>query len=399
MIRKPVLALLTALTVLLGGLILSTPAGAVIDSATIVPSPNPGTGNPNQDTLYSVSCVTSSWCIAVGDNNNGVSTETMMLMWDGSTWTPTTGNEQSRQFLFSVSCVTTSSCIAVGTKNYPAHVLALSWDGATWSDVSSSDTGVLTSVSCLTTTSCWAVGYNKNGSVDQTFILQWDGSSWSQSVSPNVGADSNYLNSVSCVSATSCIAVGYLYNGGAHQTLTMTWDGTTWAVANSPNPGSGFMGNTLASVSCVNASSCVAVGAYKTGSVSQTLILNWDGSAWTQIASPNHGANSSDLDSVSCVSASVCVAVGKYNNDAHRNQSFVLDWDGSTWTEVSSPSTQATYLTSVSCADATSCFAVGHWDGPPLGSINQTFTMLLAGQESATTTTVSADPVAPAFTG
>jgi hypothetical protein len=159
------------------------------------------------------------------------------------------------------------------------------------------------------------------------------------------------------------------------------------------------MGNTLASVSCVNASSCVAVGAYKTGSVSQTLILNWDGSAWTQIASPNHGANSSDLDSVSCVSASVCVAVGKYNNDAHRNQSFVLDWDGSTWTEVSSPSTQATYLTSVSCADATSCFAVGHWDGPPLGSINQTFTMLLAGQESATTTTVSADPVAPAFTG
>jgi hypothetical protein len=45
------------------GVVVSTPAGAVVDSATIVPSPNAGTSN---DRLLSVSCVSVTECVAVG---------------------------------------------------------------------------------------------------------------------------------------------------------------------------------------------------------------------------------------------------------------------------------------------------------------------------------------------
>ena len=405
MIRKPVLALLTVLAVLLGGVVMSTPSGAVTDSATIIPSPNPGPRNPNADTLRSVSCMSSSWCVAVGDDNTGLGNETMVLMWDGSTWTPVTSpNPLARQSLLSVTCLTTSWCMAVGSKGSPADTFAVIWDGASWTETSVPITGTLGSVSCVSASSCVAVGSSGSFALNQTLILDWDGSTWTQATSPNVGADSNYLNSVSCVSASSCVAVGYYFSGGAHQTLAMVWNGTAWAIISSPSPGSGYFGNVLSSVSCRSATSCVAVGKYKSGSTFQTLVANWDGITWTQATSPNSGTKDNELTSVTCVSATTCVAVGSYQNDSSQGQTLVLDWDGSDWTRASSPSSpspSATHLTSVSCADATSCFAVGYWFGPPFDSIAQTFTLLLAGHEPPATTTTSAsvDPLAPAFTG
>jgi hypothetical protein len=61
MVRRSVLAMF-AVTAIVFGVVVSTPAGAVVDTAVIVPSPNAGTS----DRLLSVSCVSVAECVAVG---------------------------------------------------------------------------------------------------------------------------------------------------------------------------------------------------------------------------------------------------------------------------------------------------------------------------------------------
>ena len=81
MIRRSVLAMFAVMAIVLGGVVVSTPAGAVVDSATIVPSPNAGTSD---DQLKSVSRVSASECVAVGSTNTGNNIyETLVLSLTG----------------------------------------------------------------------------------------------------------------------------------------------------------------------------------------------------------------------------------------------------------------------------------------------------------------------------
>jgi hypothetical protein len=82
MVRRSVLAMVAVMAIVLGGVVVSTPAGAVVDSATIVPSPNAS----NRDQLLSVSCVSSLECVAVGLSNTGAALETLAMVWDGTVW-------------------------------------------------------------------------------------------------------------------------------------------------------------------------------------------------------------------------------------------------------------------------------------------------------------------------
>jgi len=72
MVRRSVLAMLAVMAIVLGGVVMSTPAGAVVDNAVVVPSPNPGT---NYNVLSSVSCVSVSFCVATGNQNSGSSNQ------------------------------------------------------------------------------------------------------------------------------------------------------------------------------------------------------------------------------------------------------------------------------------------------------------------------------------
>ena len=80
MVRRSVLTAFAVMAVVLGGVVVSTPAGAVVDSAIIVPSPNAGTSD---DALFSVSCVSVSSCVAVGHTDTGSVNETLVLSLTG----------------------------------------------------------------------------------------------------------------------------------------------------------------------------------------------------------------------------------------------------------------------------------------------------------------------------
>ena len=97
--------------------------------------------SPNRDTNYSylwgVSCVSPSWCAAVGESFKaaGVGSQTLVEMWNGKTWrivpSPSLPNELNH--LASVDCVSSTWCIAVG--NTETGGLIERWDGHTWTIV------------------------------------------------------------------------------------------------------------------------------------------------------------------------------------------------------------------------------------------------------------------------
>ena len=179
MVRRSILAMFTVLAIVLGGVVVSTPAGAVVDTAVIVPSPNVGT---NGNELYSVSCVSVSFCVATGSYNNGSAYQTLVEHWDGVSWTVVTSPNvgTNTNGLRSVSCVSVSFCVATGAYDgvLPVQTLVEHWDGASWAVVSSPNDGttsLLYSVSCVSATECVAVGFTNTGNANQTLVVSLTG--------------------------------------------------------------------------------------------------------------------------------------------------------------------------------------------------------------------------------
>lgn len=264
-IRKSVALVAGTVAIVLGSVMIPTPAGAVIDSVTIVPSPNRGT---TVNVLDSVSCVSQSWCVAVGNSRGVLVRQTLVLLWDGSSWS-----------------VVPSPNLGDGSNS-------------------------LLSVSCLSPSSCIAVGHASVDSVRQTLVQVWDGSSWSVVPTPSSSGVDKQLDSVSCVSTSSCVAVGNTFDGSVSATLSQVWDGTSWSVVPSPNPSDSF--STLNAASCVSSSWCTAVGGFVgEGGILRTEALVWDGSSWSVLPSPNPSPGAeSFLEGVWCASTATCTAVG-----------------------------------------------------------------------------------------
>jgi len=131
------------------------------------------TANPGGEAalLAGVSCPTTSYCMAVGSYRESLSvTKTLAERWNGSNWaissTPNPAKEGEPKLL-SVSCLSSSSCIAVGrfSKFFPAEetTVAESWNGSSWAlQTSPSPEGnpfnSLAAVSCSSTVACTGVG-------------------------------------------------------------------------------------------------------------------------------------------------------------------------------------------------------------------------------------------------
>jgi len=161
--------------------------------------------------------------------------------------------------------------------------------------------------------------------------------SWSIVPSANTGSSfTNQLNGVSCVSASNCMAVGSANNSSAApQTLVEQWNGTAWSIQPSPNTGTS---DTLNAVSCApevygSGAFCVAVGSYNATptAVSQTLVEEWNGYIWYIEPSANSSPTDNDvLTGVSCASVGPqppCVAVGYYYSAPNRDQTLAEQYD------------------------------------------------------------------------
>ena len=213
---------------------------------------------------------------------------------------------------------------------------------SSWTVATSPRVTLLNGVSCASSTFCVAVGLTLVPDLEYTRpqIVTWNGTTWSLTPTPKKSVDSG-LASVSCISASDCVAVGE-YDGGAggrgYRALSETWNGTSWSIVASPNRTT--EDNGLYGVSCTSASNCVAVGYYSYDSDGRetplALIERWNGSAWSIVPAPAR-SNHSWLGGVSRNSSSSCVAVGEYETSSEYDKTLVEAWNGSDWSVVPSP--------------------------------------------------------------
>lgn len=134
----------------------------------------------------------------------------------------------------------------------------------------------------------WAVGSRfpaRSYPPTSTLVERFNGSSWSIVASPSPDAQSNTLNGVVALAPDNVWAVGE----SANKALIEHFDGASWSVVAAPAPGSR---SDLFAVAADGPASIKAVGYFNDASgVLQSLVLSFNGSAWSQDTTPTTGAN------------------------------------------------------------------------------------------------------------
>jgi hypothetical protein len=237
----------------------------------------------------------------------------------------------------------------------------LRWDGTRWAHVPSptpAGGADLTGVSATSASDVWAVG--SYGIVGRTLAMHWDGTNWTRLPTPSPGGvQGSMLLGVASVPDSGAWAVGCYGTpaSGAEHTLALRWTGTRWARAPAPSPGASCC---LSAVTAVSPSDAWAVGtaASSVNGLDRTLVLHWDGTRWTKLASPSPRVGGSELNAVSAPSATSAWAVGDVvSNQVYRT--LILRWGGARWRTVASPSQGSSLLNGVSAVCGRGALAVG----------------------------------------
>jgi len=343
----------------------------------VVSSPNVGTSANN---LWGVDAAIIGGDVwAVGDyyDTSAVRYQTLIERGSGGQWNVASSPNQgtSDNHLSGVADVFANDAWAVGDYFNPSEERTLieHWNGTQWSIVSSPNQGtgsnVLNAVSINAPNDVWAVGYYVSNNTWHTLIERWNGTHWSIVASPDGGTMGNQLNSVAVVSANNVWAVGtYGASNNTSRTLALHWNGSTWSTVTTPNAGGSLSNNYLDGMTVVSAADIWAVGNYYNTVLGkrQTLILHWNGTAWSIVASPNGSPSDNYLNAVEKVSASSIWAVGYYFDlNASQRHTLVEHWNGSGWSVIPSPNvgTGQNILNGVAVVSGSDVWAAGYYQG------------------------------------
>ncbi len=270
-------------------------------------------------------------------------------------------NRKTATICLATSVAVLVSLVATAGSAAPAGAAS----GSPWSVMSSpnpsSYLNELYGVAAVSASDVWAVGayVDTSSGTQETLVQHWNGTSWSTVPSPSPGTLLNELSAVAAVSASDIWAVGYAYSSG-YSTLTEHWNGTSWSAVPSPSPGPSY--NFLYGVTAVSSSDVWAVGRYEDATgVYRTLIEQWNGTSWSVVSSPNPSSTNNSLYGVTAVSANDVWAVGSYNN-SYIGDTLVEQWNGTNWSVVSSPSPSSAQdqLLGVATVSSSDVWAVGH---------------------------------------
>lgn len=345
---------------------------------SVMPGSPPGTdASPRK-----VSCASTTWCMAVGYFSDGSGySKALAERWDGVAWsrlpTPDLPHPPGTAPLdvspTDVSCFSENSCMAVGYtwSGWSGYApLAEVWDGSTWSvtAVPASSTGTFEGVSCTSATFCAAVGRQRaqGATSNQTLAAVWDGSSWVITPTVDKGYDSDLL-AVSCVSATTCVAIGRYSRYPSFPMLAEAWDGSAWS--SMPEPPEPLA---MWAVSCAAADDCTAVGGAPNDNTHTYTAAgtHWDGRSWTTALTTPDPLEGSELYSVQCAPSRRCIAVGSGTTGIPDQGGLARKWDGSRWSFMTTANpvgptgtARTVGFLGVSCPSPTFCIAVGTYDG------------------------------------
>ena len=311
---------------------------------TVVTAPPTG----QNATLTGVATVSDSDAWAVGFHSGNaftnVGAKVLIDNWNGTAWSQvaTPATPQNTALLNAVSASGAADAWAVGrTQNNKSSFegLALHWNGTAWS-VSSSFTGALSAyavgVADISPTDAYAVG--NNSSIPRGHLAHWNGTTWSSvtvPLPPNAPTNTT-LNAISADGPNDVWAVGTYLNSatGQFDNFTIHFNGTAWAVV--PMPVSG-------SFDAIKANSPTDVWAVGDQAVSGssnpvTAIAHFNGTVWSAVPSPSPGIIANLTGVTTSNAANNVWAVGTFTPaGATSPQTLTLNWNGTAWSVVASP--------------------------------------------------------------
>jgi hypothetical protein len=323
--------------------------------------------------MLGVSCPSATFCIAVGRYETATASGVVAEKWNGTEWTkqePVQPAKAEIPDLSSVSCTSSTACIAVGyyrAEKGAIEMLAEQWNGTEWKIVETSafSSGELDEVSCTSATTCMVVGAKSS----KGFAARWNGTEWKVlEVSNHSGAKASILHSVSCASAEECTVIELYYIEKEPWLYEIQrWNGTTWKIEEIPSPKE-VEEYSLHKVSCPPSSTaCIAVGYSKNKEHAKAWTVRWTGTEWKYEEPPRGTWEDSGLAGISCTAASECIAVGSgTKSDTESNRTLAERWNGTEWKmlEPINPSGEkGVELYAASCTSSLTCMAVGYVGG------------------------------------
>jgi len=259
------------------------------------------------------------------------------------------------------------------------------WDGSTWQIVPSPHpndraaaltTSSPSGVAVLSPDNAWAVGnstvYYRKGKrccttpQTRTLIEHWDGTRWrivpnpnpSYSNPPGPRGSHRYddLYSVAATTADNVWAVGDYWYWTPHcchsfQSLVLHWDGSAWTQVRSDSPGGAGRNDFLYAVTVGAQNTMWAVGGFQTPSngeqpLAEHLVLSPGGMYWQGMPapistppSPQRALRAVALGGVGDIWAAGSVLTD--NGDGQVPQTLLVHWDGTSWTRVTTPDSAA----------------------------------------------------------
>ena len=264
---------------------------------SVVPSPNLDYGVRLEDVVDIAR--NDVWAVGWSGSAGSFDDRNVAMHWDGQSWTivptPQPGGDQIDR-LFAVDAAGPNDVWAVGlySPNPVAedHSLILHWNGSSWSVVQHGcDTyGGLLGVTVLSATNVWAVGDSET--------CHYDGTAWTEVPSPQPRLEYNEiaypLEDVSGVAWNDVWAVGARVIDTPFtvewQAITEHWNGSQWSIDYA------VPAQVLYGVEALAPNNVWAVGTDSFG----PIILRYDGTRWSTIATPEwgRGGRLAGMDSV-----------------------------------------------------------------------------------------------------
>jgi len=347
--------LVAVLAVLMAGFGV-TPAAAAT-GWSIVPTPNPGTTN----LIGGVVAFGASDIWAVGSASSssysGCHGRTLTLHSTGASFTEVPETPAATPICASVdgvAGVSPTDIWAVGSTNNGRDTNLRHWNGSVWTAVPGATIALppsggrqqrstgLNAVAAHTPGDAWAVGRAQFSDFGRRALAEhWNGSGWSLSSVP-VGTGS-VLEGVATCAANDVWAVGSATSGSNKVTLVVRWDGAAWSVVASPNAN---VLNSLHAVAAVPGTNTLWAVGDATKSVTdgvstmRSLVELWDGSTWSVVPSPNVGTGNNSLAAVVATSPTDVWALGYYDDVTGSipiRKTLALHWNGTAWSPAATP--------------------------------------------------------------
>ncbi len=189
---------------------------------------------------------------------------------------------------------------------------------------------ILYSVAAVSSDDVWAVGYS--GSPGPVLIEHWNGGQWISVPGQNPGSSGNVLRGVTALATNDVWAVGYYNDGTVVQTLVEHYDGSAWNIVIPTSPSVGSSATYLYGVAAVATNDVWAVGYYYDGTNYRPISLHYYNGAWSIMINPGtSGSTNNFLNGVTAISSNDIWAVG-YSVFPGYNFTLIEHYDGSQWT-------------------------------------------------------------------